>query len=203
MNLRVLRRVAVPIDRAVGGDHSRRATASAFASCGRRSSASAPLPLSTSVNSLMSAMVSCSAKRATAARWASMPRPRSDLGVELRRDSTRPPASWLLRGVQTANHRLQFEHCARTSKSLTGGRYITCVSPAVGWGISCSPPVGHLMFRSKVFRRNGRKSCSVQNRAQCSCPRSIDGGASSSCCYRGRPCRPGRQLFPKTARCAA
>jgi hypothetical protein len=45
------------------------------ASCGRRSSASAPLPLSTSTNSPASSKPSASANRAMASRCASSPRP--------------------------------------------------------------------------------------------------------------------------------
>jgi hypothetical protein len=58
---------------------------SAAASCGRRSRASAPLPVSTSVNSAMSAEPSASAKRETAALCASIPRPdRPCLAVDTR-----------------------------------------------------------------------------------------------------------------------
>ena len=53
----------------------RRAAAKEAASCGRRSSASAPLPVSTSVNSETTLKPSATAKRATAARWALSPRP--------------------------------------------------------------------------------------------------------------------------------
>jgi hypothetical protein len=52
-----------------------RALARAAASCGRRSRASAPLPVSASTYSATTVSPSASANRATVARWASMPRP--------------------------------------------------------------------------------------------------------------------------------
>ena len=54
---------------------ARFAALSAAASCGRLSSASAPLPVSTSVNSAATSRPSALANVATAARWASSPRP--------------------------------------------------------------------------------------------------------------------------------
>src|SRR5271165_1771825 len=55
-----------------------RACASAAASFGRRSRASAPLPVSTSTYSPVTSQPSAAAKRAMASRWASIPRPLLD-----------------------------------------------------------------------------------------------------------------------------
>lgn len=79
--------------------------------------ASAPFPVSISVNSWRMIVPPASAKRATAARWASMPKPeRSCRCVE-----TRAIAVGMLlfpSGVQTANHRLQFAQSTTKAKSF-------------------------------------------------------------------------------------
>jgi hypothetical protein len=70
--------VPVPLNSSLAtitGQRCDRAAARAWASCGRRSSASAPLPEAASTNSTTSAKPAVSAKRATAACCASMPRP--------------------------------------------------------------------------------------------------------------------------------
>ncbi len=80
------------------GDHDRRALAErlglrrARRSCGRRSSASLPLPVSTSVSSAATSKPSASAKRRTAARWLSKPKPERPCRAS--RPDNRRPAAW-------------------------------------------------------------------------------------------------------------
>src|SRR4030081_3010056 len=78
------------------------AAANAAASCGRRSSASAPFPASNSAYFSMMVSDSAAAKRSIAALCASIPKPeRCCCCVETRRYAT-------ARSIQTAYHRMRF-----------------------------------------------------------------------------------------------